>query len=394
MTLPDLDRVIHTMNVSQSDSFVALDVETTGFSPHLHRIIEVAAVRFTRDAVLETFDTLIDARCHIPAEATAVHGISKKDLAGCPPPDEALDQLVRFIGCDRSLVIAHNASFDARFLATEMTRSALALPPWRIVDSLPLVMEVVPGAANRRLSTVAAELGLEHVGQHRALGDATTLAKVMQAILRQDPVKGPSKINQAAKSLAEWAPPPEPPPAGYEALGTERKVEILYFSNGAPRLEVVKPFGVYRFEDRLTLVGRCEESGLFERFGLDKIVMIDGCGVQCEFSCEESAHRRANASDQFRQGNRVPVIAQQLGLSPSTILSYLCEAACRGIDIPVCDLLTDAKRAAIEASLEGLGWRKLKLIKEHLGEEVSYDEINLARALYLRRLATRNTGPG
>lgn len=123
------------------DSFIALDVETTGFAPSQHRMIEVAAVRFTRDAVIETFDTLIDAQCPIPSHATAAHGITRNDLIGAPKSADALDQLIRFIGRDNALIIAHKATFDAGFLVAEMIRSAIPVPSWLIVDSLPMLKE-------------------------------------------------------------------------------------------------------------------------------------------------------------------------------------------------------------------------------------------------------------
>src|ERR671922_2865851 len=98
-------------------TFVALDLETTGLSPRIDRMIEVGAVRFRGDEVLATFQSLVRPEVGIPRAVQELTGIRDADVAAAPPPEEILAQLIDFVG--DSAVVAHSGNFDLSFLVDD-----------------------------------------------------------------------------------------------------------------------------------------------------------------------------------------------------------------------------------------------------------------------------------
>jgi DNA polymerase-3 subunit epsilon len=96
-----------------------IDVETTGLNPAKDEIIELAIALFSFDRetgeIIETIDEYCDFReptCSISREATAVNGISKRQIKGCYLDDKKIKEIV-----DKAeFIIAHNARFDASFI--------------------------------------------------------------------------------------------------------------------------------------------------------------------------------------------------------------------------------------------------------------------------------------
>src|SRR5213082_4235615 len=106
-------------------TFVALDLETTGLTPRLDRIIEVGAVRFQGDEVLASFQSLARPEVGIPRAVQELTGILDADVAAAPRPEEVLAQLIDFVGT--SGVVAHSGTFDLSFLVDGESESVYEL---------------------------------------------------------------------------------------------------------------------------------------------------------------------------------------------------------------------------------------------------------------------------
>jgi Rad3-related DNA helicase/inhibitor of KinA sporulation pathway (predicted exonuclease) len=146
-------------------TFVALDLETTGLSPRLDRMIEVGAVRFRGDEVLASFQSLVRPEVAIPRAVQELTGIRDADVAAAPSPEQVLAQLIDFVG--DSAVVAHSGNFDLSFLVDGETE-----PAYELFDTLDLARMVLPVAPSHSLPHLSRQLGLSHPHPHRALSDA------------------------------------------------------------------------------------------------------------------------------------------------------------------------------------------------------------------------------
>ena len=155
----------------ESAIFLAVDLETTGLSPHYDRIVEVGAVKFTTEfKELSTFQTLVNPQRPIPADASRVSGITDRTVEGAPLEEDVLPKFLEYADAS-SYYVAHNAPFDIAFLKAAVARHGLQWVERPIIDSKILARRAYPWRESYSLSQLCRHLGLEH-GKHRALGDA------------------------------------------------------------------------------------------------------------------------------------------------------------------------------------------------------------------------------
>jgi predicted DnaQ family exonuclease/DinG family helicase len=159
-------------------TYVSLDLETTGLDPDRDSIIEIGAVKFRSEKVLDTFSTLVRPERTIPYRIERLTGIRQEDTDDAPSVSSAVDRLARFVKDDP--VIGHNIGFDLNFL-----RRRGVLLSSQSVDTFELASIMVPHAARYSLSRLAEELGISAEPAHRALGDAQTARKLLLALLER-----------------------------------------------------------------------------------------------------------------------------------------------------------------------------------------------------------------
>ena len=95
-------------------SFVAIDLETTGFDSETDRIIDVGATRFDRFGHAESFESLVDPGRPIPTEICELTGITDADVTGAPTAPRVLEELRAF--CGGLPVVGQSVGFDLSFL--------------------------------------------------------------------------------------------------------------------------------------------------------------------------------------------------------------------------------------------------------------------------------------
>lgn len=157
--------------------YVALDLETTGLDARQDAIIEIGAVKFTADRVIERFATLVNPQRPIPARITQITNIRDADVAGAPTLDRVLPELRAFVGADVSALIAHNAAFDLGFL-----RAAGVHFQRPAYDTVDLAMILLPGAASYSLGELCLRLDIPLVDAHRALDDAEATGQLFRLL--------------------------------------------------------------------------------------------------------------------------------------------------------------------------------------------------------------------
>ncbi len=143
---------------------VAIDLETTGLSPRLDRVIEVGGVRFRGTEVLERFEALVNPGRTIPLAVQRLTGITDYQVEGATSSEEALEKLKRFVG--RAAVVGHGAHFDLAFLSSGDDDT------FELYDTLDLARILLPAVPSHSLPLLTRSLGLSHPRAHRALADA------------------------------------------------------------------------------------------------------------------------------------------------------------------------------------------------------------------------------
>ncbi len=166
--------------------YVAFDLETTGLSPKLDRIVEIGAIRFDGDGrELGLFQSLVNPGRPSSPGARAVHGIDDASLSVAETAERVIPRFLEFLGTpERTTLLAHNAAFDAGFLGSELTRLGRAWPEFKVVDTLHLARKVRPDLRSHRLEIMAGLYGISKQGMHRALGDSRRVMELFLALNR------------------------------------------------------------------------------------------------------------------------------------------------------------------------------------------------------------------
>nr|WP_238342378.1 exonuclease domain-containing protein [Actinopolymorpha rutila] len=161
--------------------YAVIDVETTGFSPERgDRVIEIAIARVDASGrILDEYATLLNPQGR-DTGPVFVHGISNEAVRDAPVfADVAGDILARL---DGAVVVAHNASFEERFLAAEFARAGVEAPQFPALCTLWLAQRTFD-TPNHKLATLARHAGIPLVDAHAALGDVRAVAALLPQML-------------------------------------------------------------------------------------------------------------------------------------------------------------------------------------------------------------------
>ena len=163
--------------------FVAFDLETTGLSPQLDRIVEIGAVKFVDGKEVAKYGVLVNPEMAMPPGASAVNGITDVMLEGKATIREILPEFLKFI--HGAVLVAHNASFDLGFVRSAMGRQGLGQLANDFVDTRVMAQKAFPGRSNYKLQSLAVDLGVKALEAHRAEDDARVCQEVFEACLKQ-----------------------------------------------------------------------------------------------------------------------------------------------------------------------------------------------------------------
>jgi len=161
---------------------VIIDFETTGLSPGLgDRATEVAAVILEDNKIVDKFQSLMNAGITIPGYIQQLTGISNAMIRKAPSCQQVMRELAEFIG--DSPLLAHNASFDTKFLDAEWSRiDYKRRQPFAC--SMLLSRRIYPHFPDHKLGTLVRHLKLPTTGEyHRALADAEMTASLLIKIM-------------------------------------------------------------------------------------------------------------------------------------------------------------------------------------------------------------------
>jgi DNA polymerase-3 subunit epsilon len=165
-----------------ADTVVILDFETTGLSPDWGDCaIEIGAVRIKDGVVVERFQELMNPGFRVSSFIENYTGITNEMLRDAAPCGEVMHRFADFIGYDN--LVAHNASFDKRFLEAELAKISRTYMG-QFVCSMLLARRIFQDAPNHKLGSLVDHLNIPSDGIfHRALYDSEMTAKLWLAML-------------------------------------------------------------------------------------------------------------------------------------------------------------------------------------------------------------------
>ena len=180
--------------------FITFDLETTGIHWEFHEIVEIGALKFKEGQLDSNFCTLICPPKEIEWQASKITGITNEMVKDKPKVEAVLPKLLNF--CGHYPLVAHNASFDFRFLKKALDRFQLPYPRGVFVDTLTLSQKLIPGLPNYKLSTLVQYLQVPQKEDfHRAEADAYYCAYLFLHLLEKLDLNN-SKLNLKEKMQA------------------------------------------------------------------------------------------------------------------------------------------------------------------------------------------------
>lgn len=164
-------------------SYTVFDTETTGLNPSEgDEIIQIGAARIVNGRLLrqECFEQLVAPTCLIKSASILIHGITQDMVRGKPPIEAVLPSFHAF--AQDTVLVAHNAAFDMKFLQLQEARSGIVFHQ-PVLDTLLLSAVLHPNQESHRLEAIAERFNLTVLGRHTALGDAMVTAEVLLRLI-------------------------------------------------------------------------------------------------------------------------------------------------------------------------------------------------------------------
>ena len=167
--------VTDSQNQNLDADYVVFDLETTGFSPEVNRIIEIGAVKVQNGAIVDKFSTFVNPEVPIPFRIEQLTSINDSMVIDAPVIADILPEFMKF--CEGCVMVAHNADFDMSFIKKNCQRLDIPCAP-TIVDTVALARVLLPNLNRFKLDTVAKALGVSLDNHHRAVDDAGCTAEI------------------------------------------------------------------------------------------------------------------------------------------------------------------------------------------------------------------------
>jgi DNA polymerase-3 subunit epsilon len=180
--------------------YTVFDSETTGLEPSAgDEIISLGGVRIVNGRLLkhEVFEQLVNPRRPLNRESSRIHGIDARLLASQPAIAEVLPRFHRF--CEDTVLVAHNAAFDMRFLELKEAATGIRFNH-PVLDTLLLSAVVHPSLEDHRLEAIAERFGIRVIGRHTALGDALLTGEILLKLIPLLATSGIVTLRQAREA--------------------------------------------------------------------------------------------------------------------------------------------------------------------------------------------------
>ena len=261
-------------------TFIAFDLETTGLTPVVDRIVEIGAVRFRAGEVLDTFQELVDPGIPISPGATETNGITDDMVKDQPTIEKVLPRFIDFLG--QNIPVAHHAPFDVGFLAYDISRLNLTPADRPVLDTCAIPKRLFPHARGYSLEYLVGLLNIPVGSLHRALADAEACMGLFNRCMAE--MGGPQRTT--IEEILNLNGPPlslcsreivldEPFHPLKKALEKGDEVEIRYQNaRGTVSVRRITPLSIGLFRGTAMIEAFCHLRKDKRNFRLDRILEI------------------------------------------------------------------------------------------------------------------------
>lgn len=166
--------------------YAILDIETTGGKYNEEGITEIAIYRFDGDRIVDQFSSLINPERPIQPFVVNLTGINSEMLRRAPKFYEVAKRIIEITS--DCILVAHNALFDSRILATEFDRLGYKYER-EAICTVELSKKLFPDMPSYSLGKLVKQLGIPMSNRHRAQGDAIATVSLFKILLAKDDAK-------------------------------------------------------------------------------------------------------------------------------------------------------------------------------------------------------------
>lgn len=159
------------------NSYIALDLETTGLRPTSDKILEIGAVKVENGQITGTYETFVDCGVVIPCRITQLTGITEEMVKGSPGLSDAVDGFLAFSG--ELALLGHNLIFDYSFMKQSIVNLGGTYERQGL-DTLAIARRCLPELEGKSLDRLAAYYRIPQEHHHRALDDAITASRLYE----------------------------------------------------------------------------------------------------------------------------------------------------------------------------------------------------------------------
>jgi DNA polymerase-3 subunit epsilon len=167
--------------------YAILDIETTGGSPKVEKITEIAVYFHDGSRIVDEWSTLVNPEKTIPPFITGLTGISNDMVADAPKFYDIAKELVE--RTEGTIIVGHNVNFDYSFIKSEFSRLGYNYQR-ETLCTVKLSKKIIPGHLSYSLGKLCAELGIVITDRHRAAGDALATVKLFELLQKTSSLNG------------------------------------------------------------------------------------------------------------------------------------------------------------------------------------------------------------
>ena len=179
--------VINPAGQDFKGEFVVFDLETTGFSALVDRVIEIGAVKIKNNEIVDRFSTFVNPQIPISFRIENLTGINDQMVMNSGTIEQILPDFIEF--CKGCVMVAHNAEFDMSFIINNAEKMGIEFAP-TYIDTVLLSQFLIPALHNYKLDTLTKHLNVVLDNHHRAVDDAEATAhiflKLVQMLYERD----------------------------------------------------------------------------------------------------------------------------------------------------------------------------------------------------------------